>query len=209
MCVRIWSLCGGNRERTKPDLSADEKVKQAFYLAQRFADQVQKHTWRDKNIFFSVSENSSSKFFNTNSSSKDSLSTFMCCRRRVKQVFMQIKQLSSRPCQDFLSTVLDVLTPDDVRALAESEDELSRRGQFERVFPSRSSSRYLRFFECPRYLNILLDRWEQKHWSARSTGIFTIRVFNFLLLAVFNVNVKGGCTEVQRSRREAYFTLFV
>lgn len=75
-----------------------------------------------------------------------------------------------RLCQDILQTVLDVLTPDDVRVLAESEDELSRRGQFERVFPSSSSSRYLRFFECPRYHNILLDQWEQKHWSNRSKG---------------------------------------
>lgn len=105
------SLCGGIRERAKPDLSADEKVKRAFYLTQRYAD------------------------------------------------------------QDFLASVLDVLTPDDVRVLAESEDEMNRKGEFERVFPSPSSSRYLRFFECPRYLNILLDQWEQKYWNNRTKGI--------------------------------------
>eukprot|EP00064_Thunnus_orientalis_P008415 superscaffoldBa00000998_g8438 len=109
------SLYGGNRERTKPDLSADEKVKRAFYLTQRYAD------------------------------------------------------------QDFLSTVLDVLTPEDVHMLAESEDELSRRGQFERIFPSPASSRYLRFFECSRYLNILLDQWEQKYWNNRTKGISLLR----------------------------------
>uniref|UniRef100_A0A3Q3X3N6 Uncharacterized protein n=1 Tax=Mola mola TaxID=94237 RepID=A0A3Q3X3N6_MOLML len=106
------SLCGGSREKTRPELSADERVKRAFYLSQRYGNH-----------------------------------------------------------QDFCPTVLDVLTPDDVRVLAESEDELSRRGQFERVFPSSSSSRYLRFFECPRYHNILLDQWEQKHWSNRSKAI--------------------------------------
>uniref|UniRef100_UPI0037E7AC36 tubulin monoglutamylase TTLL4 n=1 Tax=Semicossyphus pulcher TaxID=241346 RepID=UPI0037E7AC36 len=105
------SLCGGTREKTKLDLSADEKVKRAFYLTQRYAD------------------------------------------------------------QDFLSSVLDVLTPDDVRVLAETEDELNRLGEFERVFPSPSSSRYLRFFECQRYLNILLDQWEQKYWNNRTKGI--------------------------------------
>lgn len=73
--------------------------------------------------------------------------------------------------QDFLSTALDVLTPEDVHVLAESEDELNRRGQFERIFPSSASSRYLRFFECPRYLNILLDQWEQKHWNNRTKGM--------------------------------------
>lgn len=109
------SLCGGHRERRKPDLSADEKVKRAFYLTHRYAD------------------------------------------------------------QDFFSTVLDVLTPEDVRVLSESEDELTRKGEFERIFPSTSSSRYLRFFECPRYLNILLDQWEQKHWNNRTKGINLLR----------------------------------
>ncbi|XP_038577230.1 tubulin polyglutamylase TTLL4 [Micropterus salmoides] len=109
------SLCGGNRERTKPDLSADERVKRAFYLTQRYAD------------------------------------------------------------QDLLSSVLDVLTPEDVHVLAESEDELNRLGEFERVFPSPSSSRYLRFFECPRYLNILLDQWEQRYWNNRAKGISLLR----------------------------------
>uniref|UniRef100_W5LBV0 Tubulin tyrosine ligase-like family, member 4 n=1 Tax=Astyanax mexicanus TaxID=7994 RepID=W5LBV0_ASTMX len=109
------SLCGGVREKSRSDLSADEKVKRAFYLTQRFGD------------------------------------------------------------QDFYSTVLDVLTPDDVRVLAETEDELSRQGEFERVFPSPTSSRYLRFFEHPRYLNILLNQWEQKFCQNRSKGIEQLR----------------------------------
>lgn len=41
--VCVCSLCGG-RERTKSDLSADEKVKRAFYLTQRYADQVKDST---------------------------------------------------------------------------------------------------------------------------------------------------------------------
>ncbi|KAL2080915.1 hypothetical protein ACEWY4_022768 [Coilia grayii] len=105
------SLCGGSRERCKPELSTDEKVKRAFYLSQRFAD------------------------------------------------------------QDFFASVLDVLTPDDVRVLAESEDELCRRGEFQRIFPSPTSARYLRFFEHPRYVNILLNQWEHKHWHNRTKGI--------------------------------------
>ncbi|XP_022074937.2 tubulin polyglutamylase TTLL4 [Acanthochromis polyacanthus] len=110
------SLCGGARERSRSDLSADEKVKRAFYLTQRYAD------------------------------------------------------------QDFFASVLDVLTPEDVRVLAETEDEFSRRGEFERIFPSPSSSRYLRFFECPRYLNILLDQWEQKYWNNRTKSICLLRM---------------------------------
>lgn len=42
----VYSLCGGTREKAKPDLSVDEKVKRAFYLTQRYPDQVNenKHT---------------------------------------------------------------------------------------------------------------------------------------------------------------------
>uniref|UniRef100_A0AAQ6ICX2 Tubulin tyrosine ligase-like family, member 4 n=1 Tax=Anabas testudineus TaxID=64144 RepID=A0AAQ6ICX2_ANATE len=119
------SLCSGNRERSKPDLSADEKVKRAFYLTQRYVD------------------------------------------------------------QDFLSTVLDVLTPEDIRVLAESEDELSRRGEFERIFPSPTSSRYLRFFECPRYLNILLDQWEHKYWNNRMKGMCVSEVRCLIITVIF------------------------
>ncbi|XP_018585215.2 tubulin monoglutamylase TTLL4 isoform X1 [Scleropages formosus] len=77
--------------------------------------------------------------------------------------------------QEFFSSVLDILTPGDVRVLAESEDELCRRGEFERVFPSPTSSRYMRFFEQPRYLNILLNQWEQKYWQNRSKGISLLK----------------------------------
>ena len=64
--------------------------------------------------------------------------------------------------QEFLSSALDVLTPGDVRTLVQAEDELTRRGEFERVFPSPVSSRYMRFFHRPRYLNVLLCQWEQR-----------------------------------------------
>ncbi|XP_036400667.1 tubulin polyglutamylase TTLL4 [Megalops cyprinoides] len=77
--------------------------------------------------------------------------------------------------QTFLSTVLTVLTPNDVRVLTQAEDELNRRGDFERVFPSSISGRYLRFFEQRRYLNILLSQWELKYCNNRSKGIDLLR----------------------------------
>ncbi|KAM3849920.1 tubulin monoglutamylase TTLL4 [Diretmus argenteus] len=103
---------------------------------------------------------------------RDRTSSDLSTDEKVKRAFYLTQRFTD---QDFLPTVLDVLTPEDVRVLAESEDELSRRGEFERVFPSPSSSRYLHFFECPRYLNILLDQWEQKHWNNRAKGISLLR----------------------------------
>ncbi|XP_018091201.1 tubulin polyglutamylase TTLL4 isoform X2 [Xenopus laevis] len=74
------------------------------------------------------------------------------------------------PDKDLYATVLDHLTPEDVRVLVETEDELSRCGQFERIFPSPITSRYLRFFEQPRYFNILTNQWEQKYYTDRERG---------------------------------------
>ncbi|KAM9305042.1 tubulin monoglutamylase TTLL4 [Gastrophryne carolinensis] len=74
------------------------------------------------------------------------------------------------PDKDLYATVLDQLTLEDVRVLMETEDELSRCGQFERVFPSAISSRYLRFFEQQRYFNILTNQWEQKYYNDRESG---------------------------------------
>ncbi|XP_068263885.1 tubulin monoglutamylase TTLL4 isoform X2 [Nyctibius grandis] len=75
------------------------------------------------------------------------------------------------PDQDFYSSVLDILTSDDVRILVETEDEYSRRGQFERVFPTHVSMRYLHFFEQPRYFNILVTQWELKYYLNKQKGL--------------------------------------
>ncbi|XP_071291251.1 tubulin monoglutamylase TTLL4 isoform X2 [Agelaius tricolor] len=87
---------------------------------------------------------------------------------KMKKVYYLMQKI---PDQDFYSSVLDILTPDDVRVLVETEDEYSRRGQFERVFPSHISMRYLRFFEQPRYFNILVTQWELKYYLNRHKGL--------------------------------------
>ncbi|NWR50733.1 TTLL4 polyglutamylase, partial [Regulus satrapa] len=87
---------------------------------------------------------------------------------KMKRAYYLMQKI---PDQDFYSSVLDILTPDDVRILVETEDEYSRRGQFERVFPSHISTRYLRFFEQPRYFNILVTQWELKYHLNRHKGL--------------------------------------
>lgn len=92
--------------------------------------------------------------------------------QKMKEAYYLTQKI---PDQDFYASVLDVLTPDDVRVLVEMEDEFSRRGQFERIFPSRISSRYLRFFEQPRYFNILTTQWEQKYHGNKLKGVDLLR----------------------------------
>ncbi|XP_074659233.1 uncharacterized protein LOC141911990 isoform X2 [Tubulanus polymorphus] len=67
-------------------------------------------------------------------------------------------------------TLLDTLTPDDIRMLIELLDEDSRKGGFQRVFPCIHSHKYLRFFEQPRYYNLLCDSWVRKYYRTEARG---------------------------------------
>lgn len=77
--------------------------------------------------------------------------------------------------------ILQDLTQNDIRVLMLAEDELSRCGRFKRVFPSANSSKYLIFFDKPRYYNLLLDAWEQRYKNNRLEGVKQLSMLaNFL-----------------------------
>lgn len=69
------------------------------------------------------------------------------------------------------SSILETLTPDDLRILTSTIDEDSRRGNFLRVFPSVSSHRYLRYLEQPRYYNLLVNSWVQRYHRMEARGV--------------------------------------
>ena len=69
-----------------------------------------------------------------------------------------------------MNTIIDILTPDDIRILIESIDEDSRKGGFQRVFPTPSTHKYLRYFENQRYYNLFLDQWCQKFNRIEAKG---------------------------------------
>lgn len=71
----------------------------------------------------------------------------------------------------YLSPILDELTPDDVRCLLLAEDELARSAPLERILPAPNSHRYIGFTEHPRYYNRLLDAWEHRYCHNRADGI--------------------------------------
>jgi tubulin polyglutamylase TTLL4 len=71
-----------------------------------------------------------------------------------------------------MESMLETLTPDDIRILVETEDEYARRGNFVRVFPTpESGKRYLKLFETPRYYNLLLEQWIRKHGCNSDRGL--------------------------------------
>lgn len=120
----------------------------------------------------SSSCSSSSTSLPTSPRNKCQMAPEQITAQKLKKAYYLTQKI---PDQDFYASVLDVLTPDDVRVLVEMEDEFSRRGQFERIFPSRISSRYLRFFEQPRYFNILTTQWEQKYHGNKLKGVDLLR----------------------------------
>jgi len=79
--------------------------------------------------------------------------------------FEKVKQRSK-----YLDKILEHLTPDDVRMLIRSEDELHRRGRMIRVYPTVDSHRYHKYFDAPRYYNMLFDAWETKYSDDRKEG---------------------------------------
>lgn len=70
--------------------------------------------------------------------------------------------------------ILSNLLSDDILILTETEDELSRCGDFVRVFPSQHSTPYLQYFESTSYYNLLLDEWERQFGGNRLEGILKI-----------------------------------
>lgn len=122
----------------------------------------------------SPNASSSSTSLNNPGKEKSRMTPELYTEEKMKRAYYLSQKT---PDEDFYSSILDTLTPDDIRTLVETEDEYLRRGQFERVFPSPISGRYLRFFEQPRYLNILLNQWEQKYRDHKERGLELLKSF--------------------------------
>ncbi len=78
---------------------------------------------------------------------------------------------------DYLNTILQVLTPDDIRQLIIYEDELTQAKSFQKIFPTHNTYKYFRFFEKPRYYNQLLDAWEHKYHGCREKGVQLLKSY--------------------------------
>ena len=77
----------------------------------------------------------------------------------------------------YLSYILDTLTPDDMRMLIETEDELTRKGCFQIVFPLSQTLPYLKYFSVQRYYNLLLHAWFSNPHYRAGRGIALLRDF--------------------------------
>ncbi|XP_046630120.1 tubulin polyglutamylase ttll-4-like isoform X2 [Neodiprion virginianus] len=76
---------------------------------------------------------------------------------------------------DYLTAILETLTPDDARRLITYEDELAQIGDFEKLFPTATSHLYFQYSNPLRYYNMLFDVWETRHGSGRKNEILRLQ----------------------------------
>lgn len=101
----------------------------------------------------------------------------LCLDRRIYTRLLTSEELAKhvringQSRSDYLSTVLENITPDDLRYLITYEDERTRSGGFTCIFPTPESHLYSAFLEKPRYYNKLMDAWETMYAANRQSGI--------------------------------------
>ncbi|PBC32195.1 tubulin monoglutamylase TTLL4-like [Apis cerana] len=94
-------------------------------------------------------------------------STALNLQEKTKQ--NEINAIETR--DEYLAIILENLTRDDIRQLIRYEDELSQVENFEKIFPTKNSYCYFKFFEVKRYYDRLLDAWENRYSDNRMEGI--------------------------------------
>ena len=68
-----------------------------------------------------------------------------------------------------MDSILEDLTPCDVRVLVHSEEELTQCETFERIFPTASTGHYLAYTST-NYYDLLLLAWEKRYAGCRQDG---------------------------------------
>lgn len=93
-------------------------------------------------------------------------------REKEKQIFFVG---NCRDRKDYLDSIIENLTPDDIRHLIPYEDELTQIGNFEKLFPTVTSHRYFHYFRELKYYNMLFDAWETAYGDNRDEGIIRLQ----------------------------------
>lgn len=71
--------------------------------------------------------------------------------------------------------ILDTLTPDDIRVLMNFEDEVSRKGNLELVFPTENSAKFLKYFALPKFYDLLVLQWVKKYARDPHRGVVRLQ----------------------------------
>lgn len=87
--------------------------------------------------------------------------------------------------------ILEKLTPADLRCLIQLLDTKFRAGDFQLIFPaakSEETAKYLKYFRCPRYYNLLnfayLDKYGGNSQSGEPSNLIPSKILYDLWLAI-------------------------
>ncbi|XP_035743508.1 uncharacterized protein LOC118451242 [Vespa mandarinia] len=92
-----------------------------------------------------------------------------------REKLKQLRFLSKRKRQTYLNEILQYLTADDVRQLIQYEDELNRLGSYRKIFPTKDTHKYFKYFTYLSYYNRLFDAWETAYGRKRNEAVQRLR----------------------------------
>jgi len=73
--------------------------------------------------------------------------------------------------EQYLDSILENLTPQDVRLLVHAEDEVSQAKLFTRIWPTNQTHKYFKYFTSLPYSEKLMDAYEYYYADHRNEGI--------------------------------------
>lgn len=98
---------------------------------------------------------------------------------------------------------LDFLTEEDIHIITDVEEELHRRGNFERLFPTKNTwEKYNNLFSCTRYKNLLLHLYYSCPEAKRKALLERRRPSSALRRVVLSQNSKAIISLNEESKKE-------
>jgi len=93
-----------------------------------------------------------------------------CKAPHIEDQYKQTEYLT-KSREEYLDSILDTLTPMDVRLLMHAEDELSQTKVFSRVWPTSQTWKYFQYLDSVPYAEKLMDTYEYYYEDHRQEGV--------------------------------------
>jgi len=93
------------------------------------------------------------------------------CKSTLEEDSAKQEEFSDLDRDQYLDSILENLTPQDVRLLVHAEDELSQTKVFTRIWPTNQTHKYFRYFKSIPYSEKLMDAYEYFYADHRGEGV--------------------------------------
>jgi len=93
------------------------------------------------------------------------------CKSILEEDTAKQEDFSDLCREQYLDSILENLTPQDVRLLVHAEDEVSQAKLFTRIWPTNQTHKYFKYFTSIPYSEKLMDAYEYYYADHRKEGI--------------------------------------